>query len=121
MTRLLHMVGLEEFRRAYPYQLSGGMRRRVALLAGVAPLPKLLLLDEPFSALDEPTRVLIHREVQLLVKELEITAVLVTHDLSEAISLGASLHPDPQAGAPRFRARDPVRLSAGRSPDPRDD
>jgi ABC-type nitrate/sulfonate/bicarbonate transport system ATPase subunit len=87
VTRLLQMVHLEDFRRAYPYQLSGGMRRRVALLTGVAPFPKLLLLDEPFSALDEPTRVLIHGEVQRLVKELNVTAILVTHDLNEAISL----------------------------------
>lgn len=85
--RLLEIVKLNEFRDAYPYQLSGGMRRRVAFLTGVAPLPKVLLLDEPFSALDEPTRVAIHGEVVAIVKQLGITVLIVTHDLSEAISL----------------------------------
>lgn len=85
--RLLRIVGLEEFRHAYPRQLSGGMRRRVAFLQGVASLPSMLLLDEPFSALDEPTRVAIHREVLSIVRELGMTVILVTHDLSEAISL----------------------------------
>ena len=87
MTRLRDLVGLTEFRRAYPYQLSGGMRRRVAFLSGVAPMPQVILLDEPFSALDEPTRVNIHEEVMRIVAELGMAVVLVTHDLSEAISL----------------------------------
>lgn len=85
--RLLHLAGLEEARAAYPYQLSGGMRRRVAFLAGVAPLPRVLLLDEPFAALDEPTRVSIHAQVLAIVKELGIAVILVTHDLGEVISL----------------------------------
>jgi len=84
---LLTMVGLREFRNAYPSQLSGGMRRRAALVAAVAPHPQLLLLDEPFSALDEPTRVGIHRDMLTLIKTLEITCCLVTHDLAEAITL----------------------------------
>ena len=87
VTRLLGIAGLEEFRHSYPRQLSGGMRRRVAFLQGVASLPQVLLLDEPFSALDEPTRVSIHREVLSIVRELGMTVILVTHDLSEAISL----------------------------------
>ena len=87
VTQLLELVGLTEFRRAYPYQLSGGMRRRVAFLAGVAPMPQVILLDEPFSALDEPTRVNIHVEVKRIVAELGMAVILVTHDLSEAITL----------------------------------
>src|SRR5689334_1619465 len=63
------------------------MRRRVAFLQGVVSLPEVLLLDEPFSALDEPTRVAIHGEVLSIVRELGMTVILVTHDLSEAISL----------------------------------
>lgn len=86
ISRLLRLAGLEDVRRAYPYQLSGGMRRRVAFLTGVAPLPRVLLLDEPFSALDEPTRVTIHAEVLSIIKELGMTVLLVTHDLAEAIS-----------------------------------
>ena len=85
--RLLKIGGLEDFRRAYPRQLSGGMRRRTAFLAGIAPLPHLLLLDEPFSALDEPTRVALHADVLSIVRELDLSVVLVTHDLAEAVSL----------------------------------
>jgi len=84
---LLDMAGLSEFDRAYPHQLSGGMRRRVAFLAGVAPHPEALLLDEPFSALDEPTRVGIHQDVLRIIREEGMTAILVTHDLAEAISM----------------------------------
>jgi NitT/TauT family transport system ATP-binding protein len=84
---LLDMVGLSAFRDAYPGQLSGGMRRRAALVAAVAPHPQVLLLDEPFSALDEPTRVAVHRDVLTLIRAMDITCCLVTHDLGEAITL----------------------------------
>jgi len=86
-TRLLQMVGLSDSGRLYPHQLSGGMRRRVAVLTALCAMPELLLLDEPFSALDEPTRVEIHCDLYALVHALRSTAVLVTHDLAEAISL----------------------------------
>jgi NitT/TauT family transport system ATP-binding protein len=85
--KLLSMVGLEQFKDAYPYQLSGGMRRRVAFLTAVAPKPQILLLDEPFSSVDEPTRVGIHQQVLGIFHELNMTSVLVTHDLAEAICL----------------------------------
>ncbi len=84
---LLGIVGLQGFAQSYPYQLSGGMRRRVAFLASVAPNPTVLLLDEPFSSVDEPTRVAIHQDVLKIVKDLAMTVVLVTHDLAEAITL----------------------------------
>jgi NitT/TauT family transport system ATP-binding protein len=84
---LIRMIGLGQFADAYPSQLSGGMRRRVAFLAGVAPMPQLLLLDEAFSSVDEPTRILIHQEVLGIVHRLNMTTILVTHDLAEAISL----------------------------------
>jgi NitT/TauT family transport system ATP-binding protein len=84
---LLTMGGLHDFRSAHPHQLSGGMRRRVALLTGVAPRPKLLILDEPFSALDEPTRIGIHADLLRMTHELGMSILLVTHDLSEAVSL----------------------------------
>lgn len=85
--KLLRMAGLRDFRRAYPRQLSGGMRRRVALLTALAVRPATLLLDEPFSALDEPTRVEIVADVLKLSYDLGVSVVLVTHDLAEAISL----------------------------------
>lgn len=87
IAELLSMVGLSHFADFYPYQLSGGMRRRVAMLAAVAPLPDLLLLDEPFSALDEPTRIEVHQDLHMLIRRLGISALLVTHDLAEAVTL----------------------------------
>jgi NitT/TauT family transport system ATP-binding protein len=84
---LLEMVNLSDFAGAYPYELSGGMRRRVQFLANVAPKPRILLLDEPFSSLDEPTRVAIHGDALRIMSELDMTVVLVTHDLAEAITL----------------------------------
>lgn len=84
---LLRLVGLEEFSEYFPSRLSGGMKRRVALLAAIAPMPEMLLLDEPFSALDEPTRITIHSELHRLVRTFGVSALLVTHDLAEAITL----------------------------------
>lgn len=92
VVRLLALGRLEDFANSFPYQLSGGMRRRAALLAAVAPFPRLLLLDEPFSALDEPTRVELHRDVRDIVVELGMSVVLVTHDLAEAITLSDEVH-----------------------------
>jgi NitT/TauT family transport system ATP-binding protein len=87
VSELLGMAGLSGFADAYPYQLSGGMRRRVAFITAMAARPRLLLLDEPFSSLDEPTRVAIHQDVLDIIKRLGTTVVLVTHDLAEAASL----------------------------------
>jgi NitT/TauT family transport system ATP-binding protein len=84
---LLAMVGLEDFGDFYPAKLSGGMKRRVAVLTAVAPLPSLLLLDEPFSALDEPTRIGVHGDIYRIVREFGISTIIVTHDLGEAITL----------------------------------
>jgi NitT/TauT family transport system ATP-binding protein len=84
---LLAVGGLSDYADAYPYQLSGGMRRRVAFLAAVAPDPQILLLDEPFSSVDEPTRIGIHQDAFRITRMMEMTTVLVTHDLAEAITL----------------------------------
>ncbi len=86
-TQLVSMVGLEDFEDAYPHQLSGGMRRRVGLLAALAPQPEILVLDEPFSSIDEPTRIAIHQELVRLVAANHASMIIATHDLSEAISL----------------------------------
>jgi ABC-type nitrate/sulfonate/bicarbonate transport system ATPase subunit len=85
--RLLTMVGLGAFADYYPSKLSGGMKRRVAVLTAVAPMPGLLLLDEPFSALDEPTRISVHGDIYRLVREYGVSTILVTHDLGEAITM----------------------------------
>ncbi|TAK68038.1 MAG: ABC transporter ATP-binding protein [Actinomycetota bacterium] len=84
---LLEMAGLQLAGDSYPYQLSGGMRRRAQFLTSVAPKPEILLLDEPFSSLDEPTRIELHQDVLKIARDLNMSLLLVTHDLSEAISL----------------------------------
>jgi len=87
VTSLLELAHLEDSREKYPYQLSGGMRRRLAFVAAVCVNPQVLLLDEPFSSVDEPTRVGIHQDVFDIARLLGMTMVLVTHDLAEAITL----------------------------------
>ena len=84
---LLKKYGLWEFRNSHPSELSGGMRQRVALIRTLALQPKILLLDEAFSALDYQTRLSVCDDVYRILKEEKITSILVTHDLSEAISL----------------------------------
>ncbi len=84
---LLHKYGLGEFMDYYPNQLSGGMRQKAALIRTLAVKPKILLLDEPFSALDYQTRITISEEVKDIIRNEKKTAVLVSHDISEAISL----------------------------------
>ena len=84
---LLKKYGLWEFRKHYPQQLSGGMRQRAALIRTLATDPDLLLLDEPFSALDFQTRLDVCDDVYSIIKKENKTALLVTHDISEAISL----------------------------------
>ena len=84
---LLKKYNLYEFKDKYPTQLSGGMRQRVALIRTLAVKPKILLLDEAFSALDYQTRIMVTKDIYDILKKENITAVMVTHDISEAISM----------------------------------
>lgn len=84
---LLKKYGLIDFKDKYPDRLSGGMRQRAALIRTLVADPKILLLDEPFSALDYQTRLSVCDDVYGIIKEEGKTAVLVTHDISEAISM----------------------------------
>ena len=84
---LLEKYGLKDFIKNYPDQLSGGMRQRVALIRTLVAKPKLLLLDEPFSALDSQTRLNVADDVYSIIKQEQKTAVLVTHDIAESISM----------------------------------
>lgn len=86
--QLLNDYGLAAFKNARPSELSGGMRQRAALIRTLALNPGLLLLDEPFSALDYQTRLQVCDDVSAIIKREKKTAILVTHDLSEAISMG---------------------------------
>lgn len=85
--KLLEQYGLSDFEKSYPSQLSGGMRQRAALIRTLMLKPEILLLDEPFSALDYQTRLSVSDEIGTVIKKEKKTAILVTHDISEAISL----------------------------------
>ncbi len=85
--KMLHTYGLGSFEQARPSELSGGMRQRAALVRTLALEPDLLLLDEPFSALDYQTRLSVCDDISSIIKSTHKTAILVTHDLSEAISV----------------------------------
>ncbi len=87
VAEMLSLIKLPEFGERFPYQLSGGQQQRVALARALAPKPKLLLLDEPLSALDAKVRVSLRDEIRGIQKELGITTVFVTHDQEEALSI----------------------------------
>ena len=84
---LAEKYGLADFLKSYPKQLSGGMRQRAALIRTLATDPDILLLDEPFSALDYQTRLNVCEDVAAIIRSEQKTALLITHDISEAISL----------------------------------
>ena len=89
--RTLELVGLQHKARTGVHELSGGERQRVALARALAPEPELVLLDEPFSSLDATLRAGLRREVELILRDAEATALLVTHDQEEALSLADRL------------------------------
>jgi NitT/TauT family transport system ATP-binding protein len=85
--QLLKNYGLYEFRDKHPSQLSGGMRQRVALIRTLAVKPKILILDEAFSALDYQTRLALTDDVRQILKRENMTTIMVTHDIPESISM----------------------------------
>lgn len=84
---LLKKYNLYDFKDKYPQELSGGMRQRAALIRTLAVKPKILLLDEAFSALDYQTRIMVTNDIYNILRKEKITALIVTHDISEAISM----------------------------------
>lgn len=87
LKELLTKYGLIDFIDNYPQELSGGMRQRIALIRTLATNPSILLLDEPFSALDYQTRINVSNDIYRIIKDQKVSAILVTHDISEAISM----------------------------------
>lgn len=85
--KLLEKYGLLDFKDKYPDELSGGMKQRLALIRTLATNPNILLLDEPYSALDYQTRLKVSDDVYKIIKEENKTVIIVTHDLAEAISM----------------------------------
>jgi iron(III) transport system ATP-binding protein len=88
---MLKMLGLAHLERRYPHEISGGERQRVALARAMAPQPIVLLLDEPFSSLDADLRIQIRAEVREILKNIQATAIFVTHDQEEALFMGDRL------------------------------
>jgi putative spermidine/putrescine transport system ATP-binding protein len=84
---MLKLIGLPGYGKRYPFELSGGQQQRVALARALAPRPRMLLLDEPLSALDAKIRVSLREEIRAIQRELGITTVFVTHDQEEALSI----------------------------------
>ncbi|MDB5506780.1 MAG: hypothetical protein JWR75_1418 [Devosia sp.] len=87
VTEMLRLIGLTGYEKRFPYELSGGQQQRVALARALAPRPRLLLLDEPLSALDAKIRVSLRGEIRAIQRDLGITTVFVTHDQEEALSI----------------------------------
>ena len=84
---VLHLVGLQDFPRSYPHELSGGMRQRVAIARALATRPHLLLMDEPLAALDAQTRIVMQQELINIWRETRSSVVYVTHDIEEAVTV----------------------------------
>ena len=87
VTEMLRLIGLPDKGASYPFQLSGGQQQRVALARALAPRPRVLLLDEPLSALDAKVRVSLRNEIRAIQRDLGITTIFVTHDQEEALSI----------------------------------
>ncbi|MDP1732485.1 MAG: ABC transporter ATP-binding protein [Devosia sp.] len=87
VAEMLALIGLSGFEKRFPFELSGGQQQRVALARALAPRPRMLLLDEPLSALDAKIRVSLREQIRAIQRELGITTIFVTHDQEEALSI----------------------------------
>jgi NitT/TauT family transport system ATP-binding protein len=116
----IQLVGLSAFADSYPHQLSGGMKQRVAIARALANSPRILLMDEPFGALDAQTRAQMQRHLLHIWKNADVTIVFITHDLDEAIYLADRilvLRPRPGNGQKSIAERIEVPVPRPRTPD----
>src|ERR1700734_1408932 len=118
----LQLIGLEKFADVYPHQLSGGMKQRGAIVRALANQPRILLMDEPFGALDAQTRCRIQAHLLAIWRKIDITIVFITHDLDEAIFLAdrilvLSAHPGEIAELIEVPVPRPRSLEQGTSPE----
>jgi NitT/TauT family transport system ATP-binding protein len=116
----IELVGLTPFADAYPHQLSGGMKQRVAIARALANSPRILLMDEPFGALDAQTRVQMQKHLLHIWKNADVTIIFITHDLDEAIYLADRilvLRPRPSADNPSVAEHIEVPVPRPRTPD----
>jgi NitT/TauT family transport system ATP-binding protein len=112
---LIEMVGVKGFEKSYPIELSGGMQRRVSIARAFVHNPTIILMDEPFTGVDELTKEALQDELRRLVKRLSATVMLVTHDIEEAVYLSDRVFVmSPRPGA--LVAEVPVELPAEREP-----
>ena len=88
---VLHKVGLDGYQTYYPHELSGGMKQRAAIAKALALEPEIILMDEPFAALDAITRNKLQKEVNRITEDTDVTVIFVTHNIQEAITLGSRL------------------------------
>jgi NitT/TauT family transport system ATP-binding protein len=118
--RLIDMMGMQGFEKAYPIELSGGMQRRVSIARAFVHDPSIILMDEPFTGVDELTKEALQTELGALIRNLHATALLVTHDIEEAVFLSDRiLVMSPRPGA--IVAEVPVNLPRERDPAMRGD
>jgi NitT/TauT family transport system ATP-binding protein len=116
----IQLVGLKAFAESYPHQLSGGMKQRVAIARALANSPRILLMDEPFGALDAQTRVQMQKHLLHIWKNADVTIIFITHDLDEAIYLADRilvLKPRPGAENPSIAEHLEVPVPRPRTPD----
>ena len=118
--RLIGLIGMKGFERAYPIELSGGMRRRVSIARAFVHEPSIILMDEPFTGVDELTKEGLQNELGALIRNLHVTAMLVTHDIEEAVFLSDRiLVMSPRPGV--IVEEVPVKLPRNREPAMRSD
>ena len=118
--QLIEMIGMKGFEKAYPIELSGGMQRRVSIARAFVHEPSIVLMDEPFTGVDELTKEALQHELGTMIRNLRATAMLVTHDIEEAVFLSNRIFVMSRRPG-KIVEEVPVRLPADRDPSMRSD